>query len=178
MINFKDISYSYAKAIFEIALKKKKVNRVKHFLFLLSKISIQNNMRFICSGYLNPMESYNTFKFLLNGFKIKSYEKNFLKILSYNKRLFLLSNIFKEFNFLKKNNKNIIKVILKSSYLINDLQKKIILKFLEKWSFKKIHLKFFIDKSLINGFVIFFPNFTIDYSIKNDLKCLINFLKK
>ncbi|CAL4317475.1 ATP synthase subunit delta [Buchnera aphidicola (Sipha maydis)] len=173
----KKIAYIYAKAIFYVAVKEKRIRRWKEFLKLLSLIIQDKNMKFIISGYLEYHISYKFLKFLFKNFKLYDSEKKFLKILSENKKLSLIPEIYQAYKYKKNTYEHMIQVVLKTSHYINNLQKKNIINFLSKFFSKKISLKFFIDKSLIGGIVIIIDGFIIDYSIKYDLECLINFLK-
>jgi F-type H+-transporting ATPase subunit delta len=167
----------YAQSIFNVACREKKINRWKKVLKLLSWISQNKKVKIIFSSYLDSIELYHFFKFLFKNLKIRKSEKNLLKILSENKRLILLSKIYKAYKFKKNNYENVIEVVLKTSYVINQVKKKEIIDLLNNYFSKKISLKCFVDKTLIDGMIIFVNGFVIDYSIKHDLNNLENFLK-
>ncbi|CAL4317482.1 ATP synthase subunit delta [Buchnera aphidicola (Periphyllus testudinaceus)] len=176
MIFYKNIIYSYSKAIFDIALKENKINRWEKFLKVLSYISIQKNIKIIFSECLNANKLYKIFKYFLFDFTLNYHEKNFLKIICKNNRTFLLFKIFEEFQFIKKKHENIIDVYLKSPYSLTLIQKNKIINILEKNTLKKINFKIFIKKKLIGGFILSINGFVIDYTIKNYLKSLKNFI--
>ncbi|WP_343183551.1 ATP synthase F1 subunit delta [Buchnera aphidicola] len=177
MILNKKLIYSYSKSIFEIALKQNNISRWKKFLKILLYISIQKNIKIFYSNFFNSNKLYKIFKFFLNDFKMTNYEKNFLKIICENNRINLLFEILKKYKIIENKSKNIINIVLKSSNELTIYQKNIIISILKKNILKTINIKFVIDPNLISGFLILINKNVIDYSIKNYLKYLKNFLQ-
>ncbi|MCW5197418.1 ATP synthase F1 subunit delta [Buchnera aphidicola] len=177
MILYKKLAYIYAKSIFNIALKYNQINRIKKILLLMSYLVQHKKIKKIFSKYSDSKSLYKIFMFLLYDFNMTIYEKNFLKILIKNKRLFLLKKIYIEYNLILRKHNKIIYVIIKLSKRINDIQKNQIKLVLKKILLSKIKFNFVIDQNLIGGFVILIDNFLIDLSIKNTLTYLENFLQ-
>ncbi|WP_410049986.1 ATP synthase F1 subunit delta [Buchnera aphidicola] len=102
--------------------------------------------------------------------------KNFIKIIAENKRFLLLPNIFKEFiNYVNKDKKLITAHVI-SSRTLNKENIQNIKNFLKNRFSNQITLKFLIDPSIIDGFLIKINDNVIDGTIKNNLKNLKNFL--
>lgn len=177
MICNKNLAYVYAKSIFNVALKNNQVDHIQKILFIISYITTHHKIKNIYSKYSDSLNLYQLFIFLLYDFKIQGYEKNFLKILIKNKRLFLMKEIYIKYKSIKRKYNKIIYVIIKLSSMIDDIQKKKIKSILEKFFIKKMKFKFLIDSNLIGGLVILIDDFVIDLSIQNNLTYLKNFLK-
>ncbi|WP_367681213.1 ATP synthase F1 subunit delta [Buchnera aphidicola] len=122
-------------------------------------------------------EKYTTKIFLLITRRYITLQfKNFIKIIAENKRFLLLPNIFKEFiNYVNKD-KNLITANIISSRTLNEENIQNIRKFLKHRFLKKIDLKFFIDPSIIDGFLIKINDNVIDGTVKNNLKNLKKFI--
>jgi F-type H+-transporting ATPase subunit delta len=177
MICEKELAHIYAKSIFKIALKNNNTNRVKKILFLISYIIYHKKIKSFFSQYSDPIISYKIFKSLLYDLKMYNYEKNFLKILIENKRLFLLNKIYIAYNSIKNKYNKKIFIVIQSSHIMNNIQKNKIKCFLKKKIFSNIKFNFIVDQNLIGGFRILINNFLIDLSIKNNLTYLKNFLQ-
>ncbi|CAL4317490.1 ATP synthase subunit delta [Buchnera aphidicola (Chaitophorus sp. 3695)] len=177
MIFYKKLAYLYAQSIFNISLKNNQIDRMKKILFLMSYIVLHKKIKNCFSEYSDSKNLYELFIFLLHDLNIKNYEKNFLKLLIKNKRLFLLKKIYIAYNSIIRKHNKVIYVVFKSSGVINSIQKNKIKLILKKILLSKIKINFIIDLGLIGGFVIFIDDILIDLSIKNNLTYLKNFLQ-
>jgi len=127
------------------------------------------------STFLSEKHTTKTF-LLITRHYITLQFKNFIKIIAENKRFLLLPNISKEFINYANKDKNIITANVISSRTLNKENIKDIKKFLNNRFSKKINLKFLIDPSIIDGFLIKINDNIIDGTIRNNLKNLKNFL--
>jgi len=175
MFDYLSIARIYAKSIFELAIEEKTVDRWQNMLFFSVEISRDLQIQSLFSGVLSSEYTANVF-ITLCGNQINLQFQNLIKIMSENKRLNLLKNVLSEFIYLKNNYNGIIEATIISSYALNELQVHHIAFFLKKKFNRKINLKYSIDSSIINGFLIKVNNMVIDMSVRGRLKQLENFL--
>ncbi|HXK00299.1 MAG TPA: F0F1 ATP synthase subunit delta [Buchnera sp. (in: enterobacteria)] len=175
MFNYLSIIRVYAKSIFELAKEEKKIDNWENMLFFSVEISRNFQIKKLFSGVLSSEYTARVF-ITLCGNQINLQFQNLIKIMAENKRLHLLKNVLSEFIYLKNNYNGIIEAKIISSQALNELQIHHIFFFLKKKFNRKINLKYNIDSSIIDGFIIKINNMVIDMSIRGRLKQLENFL--
>ena len=104
-----------------------------------------------------------------NGLQLDNITKNFLFLLSFNKRLMFLDKIYDYFINVLSKEENVLNVdiILPkkiSEKEINEIQNKLKLKIKDKTK-----LNFLEDENIISGFIIKLGSKMVDYSIKSKL---------
>jgi F-type H+-transporting ATPase subunit delta len=175
MFDYLSIARLYAKSIFELAIEEKTLENWQNMLFFSVEISRDLQIKSLFSGILSSEYTARVFTTLC-GNQINLQFQNLITIMAENKRLHLLKNILSEFIYLKNNYNGIIEAKIISSHVLNELQADHISFFLKKKFNRKINLKYSIDSSIINGFIIKVNNMVIDMSIRGRLKQLENFL--
>lgn len=102
-------------------------------------------------------------------FKFQALLKNFLLLLSKNRRLNLLENILTSFEDMERKNKNITKgfVTLVATISQEDILELQI--YLEQILKTKIELQALKDESLLGGFILQLGNYLLDFSLKTRL---------
>ena len=96
--------------------------------------------------------------------------KNFLFVLTTNRRVFYLKRILENFLFLNSKNKGEVNVLLTSSKELTDTNLEEIKNELSKIIGSQIKFKFSVDEKLISGIKIQIGSLMIDSSLKSKLK--------
>ncbi|WP_343182538.1 ATP synthase F1 subunit delta [Buchnera aphidicola] len=165
------ISFSYAKAIFDVAVKKKKLEEWKLMLYRLKKIF---KLKFL-NIFFNEIYPVNTVLHVIQiayQKEMSIHEINFIKLLILNKRLYIISRIYILFLHFYNQYHNIVHVELISANNLNETKKKKICSFLSNKMGKNIDLLCKTDSSILYGFILRYEGFVIEY---NGLKNLQEF---
>lgn len=109
---------------------------------------------------------------IFEKFGVKKILEPLIKVLSEQKRLFLINDILRDIRFLYKERKNIITFNVSTSHEISDTDFKVIKHFLETQTNKNIICYHNIDKSLIAGLRLNSSNFLWEYSIRKQCETL------
>jgi len=172
------VARPYAKAIFNIAKRK---NKLDEWDKILSYLSIIINDHNIVNFIKNRTISYdNKSRVIINllGFYIslnentKDYINNFLNILSYHNRFLCVENICNLYKQYMNLELGYMHVIVKVAYDIDNSQKKHIIDCLSNKFNKKILALFKVDKKLLGGFLVKIDDFVLDASIAGNLASL------
>ena len=118
---------------------------------------------------------FQFFSFFLkfcNKQDINKKQLNFLKLLTYRRRLILISNITALFQETMDDDRNVLKVELYVAYTIDKKQSSDITKFLSKKWNKKIVLNCIIQPELLGGFIASARNRILDASVRTQCKQL------
>ncbi|CAL4317479.1 ATP synthase F1 subunit delta [Buchnera aphidicola] len=170
-----DIARVYATAIFNFSIKKNCLQCSKNFLSLLYKIFKNKKINHFFF-FLSDVK--NIFHILEDTIyeQLNQNNKNFLNLLIYNKKLHLIKKIQEIFINLYNKHYNIITIHIITAININLQEKRKIFSLLEKKLCKKIHLRFKVRSSILNGMILKFQDTIIDDCILSRLKALSNFL--
>ncbi len=125
---------------------------------------------FFQTPLINPIKKKKILIEILNNVKLCEIFSNFLITLANNGKLFLLKNIFIEFNNLLDEKNGVVEVSITTTDSIEKTIKERIQSSLEKILNCKIKLKEIIDTSIIGGIILNVNSIMIDNSIKNKLQ--------
>tara|TARA_A100001011_G_C14306191_1_gene843245 strand:+ start:801 stop:1358 length:558 start_codon:yes stop_codon:yes gene_type:complete len=125
---------------------------------------------FFQTPLINPIKKKKILIEILNKIKLCEIFSNFLITLANNGKLFLLKNIFIEFNNLLDEKNGVLEVSITTIDSIEKTTQKRIQSSLEKTLNCKIKLKEIIDTSIIGGIILKVNSIMIDNSIKNKLQ--------
>lgn len=176
MLVSKTIARPYARAVFEFSVKNNSIEKWKKMLIVMNQIASHENIKYFLSGSVSPQYLVSFF-LLIGQKKIDQYGKNFIQLLSINKRLNILNEILKKFLILESLHNNIVHVELISSYPLKKYQINNINNVLKKFLTSRINCTSKIDTSIIDGVIVKIGNTVLNLSICHYLKQLSNFLK-
>jgi F-type H+-transporting ATPase subunit delta len=119
-----------------------------------------------------PEKIISFFTKFCNKQGISKKQLNFLKLLTYRRRLVLIPQIAVLFQETMEDDQNILKVELYVAYMIDKKQSSDIMKFLSKKWNKKIVLNCNVQPELLGGFIASARNRILDASVKTQCKQL------
>ncbi|CAL4317521.1 F0F1 ATP synthase subunit delta [Buchnera aphidicola] len=176
MSSFDTIARPYARAIFELAIEKKSINKWKRMLIFINDIVSSKKIEQFLSGSLSANYLSSCFIFIA-GDQIDENAKNLIKLLAKNQRFKIFGHILKNFlNLLNSYEKNIV-VELTSAYSLQENHIIKIRSVLEKILLCKINFVYKIDHLILDGILIKINDTVFDFSIRNHLQQLSNILK-
>ena len=177
--NIAEIVKRYSNALHSLALEEKKKEIITNDLKKIYELGKKNKEfnKILFSSLISPTKHYEILRMISDNLKLNTITKNFLFLLSLNKRLMLFNKIYKYYLEMLSKEKNVadINIILPQKMdknAINKIEKK--LKFYLK---EKTKLNFVEDKNIISGFIIKSGSMMLDYSTKSELdkiKSLLN----
>ena len=166
-----EIVKRYSNALYSLALEKKKNSVIIKDLEKIKELSIKNQEfnKLFFSPLVSSIKQKEILNIVSNGLQLDNITKNFLFLLSFNKRLMFLDKIFDYFINVLSKEENVLNVdiILPkkiSEKEINEIQNKLKLKIKDKTK-----LNFLEDENIISGFIIKLGSKMVDYSIKSKL---------
>jgi F-type H+-transporting ATPase subunit delta len=175
MANLSSVARPYAIAAFEVARDKKQLHAWRSFLELASLLVQDRNIR---RALLNPefssANAFDLFSRVLEG-QISAEEKNFLLLLSQNKRLVALPEITELFNSHVSALEKISTVRVITAQETKDDFRKSLTAALTKRIKHDVKLKCEIDPSILGGAIIHIGDRVIDGSIRGKLARLLEF---
>lgn len=173
MISIRTLSRPYAKAAYEVAKKENKVDHWLQFFQFISKLTMINKIKKILgNSTILPEKIVNFFAKFCNKQDISKKQLNFLKLLTYRRRLILITQIAALFQETMDDDRNILKVELYVAYMIDKKQSSDIIKFLSKKWNKKIVLNCIVQPELLGGFIASARNRILDASVRTQCKQL------
>lgn len=170
------IARPYAKAAFDFAKKRHQILHWQQMLQFAAMVSKDSKMSSLFSSDTNPVTLAELFVAIC-GDTLDRHGQNFIKILSENKRLILLSEIFFLFNTYCAEQEEIVNVEIISAIKLGQRQIEKITLAVERRLSCHIKITNKINESLICGFVIRAGNLVIDSSIRGRLDRLTDFLQ-
>ncbi|QJC28352.1 ATP synthase F1 subunit delta [Enterobacteriaceae endosymbiont of Plateumaris braccata] len=171
------IALQYAKAAFFFALKN---NNIKYWkkMFIFYCDVIKNH-------YIKKFLFFNNHKYIsdilikLSNNKLNIHFMNMIKIISANKRLFILDKILIEFNNLNNIYYNKVNLNLLSNKRLSITQLSQIKNLMDKKLSKKISINYINNKKLlIGGIIISIGDKILDNSIRNKIDLISKALQK
>ena len=161
----------YSNALYSLAFERKKNSVIIKDLEKIKELSIKNQEfnKLFFSPLVSSIKQKEILNIVSNGLQLDNITKNFLFLLSFNKRLMFLDKIYDYFINVLSKEENVLNVdiILPkkiSEKEINEIQNKLKLKIKDK-----IKLNFLEDENIISGFIIKLGSKMVDYSIKSKL---------
>lgn len=167
------ISKRYAKALFDLAIEMKKLERIKDDIELVQSVTIENPgfLRLLKSPII-PAGKKNKIIAAIFKDKLDVLSFKFLQLVTRKEREILLDSISASFIKLYKDYHNIVTITLTSSQKMNEKSKQELINMLSGETHKMIDLIEKVDKSLIGGFVIDMDDRKYDASISHQLERL------
>lgn len=169
---------SYAIALFDLAHEENKVEIYQEEVKAISNI-LKDNKEFF-DLLINQFVSKEDKKNMLHNVffdKIENMILNFLKLLVDKSRFNLSIDIFKEYNSLANEYRNIKEGTLYSAIPLDDARVKAIEEKVAQKIGKNVELSLVVDTSLIGGIKVVIDDLIIDNSIKNRIESLSSDLK-
>lgn len=149
------LAHRYAKALFELAHEKDRLEEILHDMRLILEVSRESRefRHMLRSPVIRPDKKVAIFEAIFKG-KVNEITLQYFRLLARNRRESFMDEISLRFIDVYKKHFNITTVYLKTVIPIgNDLRNQI-LKRLEKFTGGTIDLVEGIDESLIGGFVV------------------------
>jgi len=173
MTSIRTLSRPYAKAAYEVAKKENKTDHWLKFFQFISKLTMVNKVRKVLSNEtILPEKIIGFFVKFCNKQDITKKQLNFLKLLTYRRRLVLIPQIAVLFQETMDDDRNILKVELYVAYMIDKKQCSDITNFLSKKWNKNIVLNCIVQPELLGGFIASARNRILDASVKTQCKQL------
>ena len=164
----------YAQAAFNHAKEHNSLDRWKQMLSIMGFLVQHENVRTMLSSPNLAMSERVTHLIHLLGDEIDVDGKNFLTVLSENKRLLLLPWIAQQFLLLKAVDEKEQEVVVSSAYSLNNQELKALDNKMTQRLGKTIKIKTVIDPSLIGGVKICAGDWVCDDTLKARLDKLAN----
>lgn len=173
------ISIRYATALFELAAERGAVDRVGRDLDqIVQMLSDSKDLKHMIASPIVPREDQiNTMSELTERTGMDVLSRNFVGLISFNRRLSELPEMIRAFQLLLAKNRGEAFGEVTSSHPLEKNQIDTIKSSLEKSSGKKFRLKIKVDESLIGGVLIKVGSSMIDNSIRTKLRNLSNVMK-
>ncbi|MBH32508.1 MAG: hypothetical protein CMD90_02540 [Gammaproteobacteria bacterium] len=166
------IARPYAKALMMHAKEKNNLDNYFEMLSNLKQVVENKEMKKILNDDRLDMDSkMKTLLIVVDEFIDEDFRR-FISCLAQNDRTTVIPEIFKLFEDLMLEEKNLVRVVIETAYEIEDKNLKLISKSLENRFNKKIEINQKIDPSLIAGAIIRADDLVIDGSLREKLRKL------
>ncbi len=159
----------YAEAVFELAVESNTLSQWADILGFLNAVVSDAEMTALVK---NPSVDKAALQAILLGLckeqaelEFNEQAENFVKLLIENNRLLVITQLVKQFEKLKAEHENSVRVEVVSAYAVEAPQKKDLLAALEKRFGKKVEIEVTIDPSLMGGWLIRTGDQVIDLSV-------------
>jgi F-type H+-transporting ATPase subunit delta len=176
MAELATLARPYAEAVFQLAVSSGKLAQWSNILNFLST-TVQDPQ--VLALTANPSVDKTTVANFLCELCVAQPElafdeqgKNFINLLTANRRLAVIPPLQKQFEAHKALHENYLKVNLVSAYEVSPEQEESINQMLRKRFGKQAELEISVDKSLIGGWVVRTDNQVIDMSVRGRLQQL------
>ena len=166
-----EIVKRYSNALYSLALEKKKNSVIIKDLEKIKELSIKNQEfnKLFFSPLVSSIKQKEILNIVSTELQLDNITKNFLFLLSFNKRLMFLDKIYDYFINVLSRDKNLINIDI---ILPVEISKKEVDKIQNKLKLKiknKTKLNFLKDENIISGFIIKLGSKMLDCSIKSKL---------
>jgi len=163
----------YARALFDLALETKKLEKVAKDMVLLEGIVRDSReLRLLLNNpVLDAHKKNKVLKKIFEG-KVEELSMRFILLLTRKGREKYIPYIAKAFNDIYKDHNNIVDVTLTTAYVTDKEIKDSVLKLLKSITDKNIELEEHIDEDIIGGYLINLEDYQYDATIKTQLKRL------
>lgn len=163
----------YAQALFDLSLENKVLEKVAQDMVLVN--TVVNESRelklMLNNPVLDTLKKNNVLRKIFDG-KIEDISLKFILLIARKGRERYIPYISKAFNDIYKDYKNIVDVVLTTTYKTDKEIKDRVLKLMTDITSKSIELEEVLDDDLIGGFVINLEDYQYDASVKTQLKRL------
>ena len=169
MAELSTLARPYAKAAFEYALEAGDLQGWSDSLGTVSSVAKQSSVDQLLSSPSSTASEQAAALTGICGESLSSAGKNFICILSENRRLKLLPQIAHQFEIMKANQEKAIEVDVASAQPLDEEQQEKLTEALSKKLERKVNMQVSLDKSLLGGAVIRAGDTVIDGSIRGRL---------
>lgn len=165
------IARPYAKAVFEYALEKDELKLWSLVLKNLGMVICNNTAReFITNPNIDETDQVEfLLSFSKDADKLNEFVKNFLTLLTQNKRLLLLPEIYQRYEILRSEYEKKLNVQIISFAPLDDSQQQQLVNSLEKKLKRQITLSIKVNPELLGGLVVKAGDLVIDGSVQGQL---------
>ena len=167
------ISKRYAKALFDLALEMKILDRVNQDMLLVQSVTVENPefKRLLASPTIPPGKKSEIIKGIFEKY-LDKLSFRFLQLVVKKEREVYLRNIAENFTSLYKKFNNIATVKLTTAQPIDEQIRQKILTLLKDAIHKHIELNEEVDENLIGGFVLNLEDSQYDASLRKKINRL------
>ena len=169
MAELSTLARPYAKAAFEFAVEAGDLQGWSDSLGTASSVAKQSTVDQLLSSPSSTASEQAAAITGICGESLSSAGKNFICILSENRRLKLLPQIAHQFEIMKANQERAIEVDVASAQPLDEEQQEKLTEALSKKLERKVNMQVSLDKSLLGGAVIRAGDTVIDGSIRGRL---------
>ena len=169
MAELSTLARPYAKAAFEYAMEAGYLQGWSDSLGTVSSVAKQSSVDQLLSSPSSTASEQAAALTGICGESLSSAGKNFICILSENRRLKLLPQIAHQFEIMKANQEKAIEVDVASAQPLDEEQQEKLTEALSKKLERKVNMQVSLDKSLLGGAVIRAGDTVIDGSIRGRL---------
>lgn len=166
------IARPYAKAVFEIALAEQALDNWSDVLFILASISLDADVQTLIQKPGFPADELASIFIEVAGAKLSEGGKQFVKVLTDNKRLMVLPEIHATYEALKAEQEKSLEVSVISFASMSDKQKQALSESLKSRLQREITINETVDPSILGGAIIRAGDLVIDGSVKGKLEKL------
>jgi F-type H+-transporting ATPase subunit delta len=169
-MNESKISVRYTRAIFQLALEKKALDKVYQDMILISEVCrITETKEFLESPIIIPSKKEAIFHKMLDN-NVEDITLSLIDLIVKNGRESFLPAIARNFIHETKKYKGITESVLTTAVGADDNSKKQIIDLISDVFKTKVELKEIIDPEIIGGFILQIDDNYIDASLRNKLR--------
>jgi len=176
MAEISTVARPYSKAVFDLAQDQNKLTEWSNMLSFLSAVVNEPSMKSLITNTSIKKERLSKLMDEICIGKMDESGSNFIKVLTENRRLNLVSEICLQFEAMRAEAEGTIEAELVSAFDVTDKQLTKISKALQKRLGRKVSLKARIDETLIGGAIVRAGDVVIDGSVSGRLNSLSNAL--
>lgn len=177
MAELATLARPYAEAVFKLARQSGEFTRWSEILAFLEQVVQDPRFAEIVA---NPRVSKETLQAVLLDIGAEVLDeagKNLVRLLVKNRRLAVLSSLFKQYQALRAEHEGVIKVELVSTYAVKPPQKDEVAAALKQRFGKEVDVEITVDRKLLGGWIIRAGDQVIDMSVRGRLQQLASELR-
>lgn len=172
-MNQSQITTRYAKALFDLAMERRVLDRVKDDMIFIDEVCHQNkDLRGMLHNPVIQVDKKQKVLHLIFGSKIDKLTLSFLDIIARKRREYYIDGIASAFVALFKEYKGIKTAYVSSAVSLTEPDRKSILEMFRNFTGKEIELIEQIKPDLLGGFVLSLDNYQVDQSVRSKIKQL------
>jgi len=170
-MNDSKIAVRYAKAFFELALEKNKLDATyKDVELILNTLEPAEDLKDVIKSPIISPANKNEILLAVFGSKVDEITKNFIALICENNREAFLDRILMRFEENYRKHKGITEAIITTAFKLDDNSKAKIVGILKSQLKGEIELKEQINDEIIGGFILSFDNTQLDVSVNSELQ--------
>jgi len=170
-MNQSQLTLRYAKALFDLSLEQKVLEKVKSDMMFIDQVCHENkDLRRMLHNPVINVDKKQKVMHKIFASRIDKLTLRFIDIIARKRREHYLDGIASAFVELYKDYKGIKTAHVSSPVPVMDSDRKAILSILKKLTDKSIELQEQVKEELIGGFILKMDNFQVDQSMKSKIK--------